>query len=136
MADREKLIELINKSMNECPPNVGSCRNCPYFIGSGDDWCDTYAAIADHLIANGVTIQRWIPVTERLPEIEEGWMESRPVLWMMKSTQMIYAGYYGENGTYRDKYFRTYSSAYEGVDADDVLCWMWQNDLPEAPKGE
>lgn len=25
----------------------------------------------DHLIANGVTVQRWIPVTERLPEIHE-----------------------------------------------------------------
>lgn len=25
-------------------------------------------AIADHLIANGVTVQRWIPVTERLPK--------------------------------------------------------------------
>ena len=24
--------------------------------------------IADHLIANGVTVQEWIPVTERLPE--------------------------------------------------------------------
>ena len=24
--------------------------------------------IADHLIANGVTIQKWIPVSERLPE--------------------------------------------------------------------
>jgi hypothetical protein len=24
--------------------------------------------VADHLIANGVTIQKWIPVTERLPE--------------------------------------------------------------------
>lgn len=24
--------------------------------------------IADYLIANGVTIQKWIPVTERLPE--------------------------------------------------------------------
>lgn len=24
---------------------------------------------ADHLIANGVTVQRWIPVTERLPEV-------------------------------------------------------------------
>ena len=26
--------------------------------------------IADRLIANGVTMQKWIPVTERLPEIE------------------------------------------------------------------
>lgn len=25
-------------------------------------------AIADHLIANGVTVQRWIPVTEKMPE--------------------------------------------------------------------
>ena len=58
MADREKLIELINRSMNYCPPNVGSCRNCPYFIGSDSDWCDDSAAIADHLIANGVTIQK------------------------------------------------------------------------------
>ena len=24
--------------------------------------------IADHLVANGVTMQKWIPVTERLPE--------------------------------------------------------------------
>ena len=24
--------------------------------------------VADHLIANGVTIQKWIPVTERLPD--------------------------------------------------------------------
>ena len=25
--------------------------------------------IADHLITNGVTVQKWIPVTERLPEV-------------------------------------------------------------------
>lgn len=30
--------------------------------------CYTYEGQADYLIANGVTIQRWIPVTERLPE--------------------------------------------------------------------
>lgn len=26
--------------------------------------------LADHLIANGVTIQKWIPVSERLPDLE------------------------------------------------------------------
>ena len=26
--------------------------------------------LADHLIANGVTVQQWIPVTERLPDDE------------------------------------------------------------------
>lgn len=78
---------------------------------------------------------KWIPVTERLPEIPDGWAEHPdPVLYMMASTKTIYAGYYGENGLYRDKYFRQYHDRYEGVDADDVLCWMWQHDLPEPPK--
>ena len=31
---------------------------------------DDVAEIADHLIDNGVTVQRWIPVTERLPDKE------------------------------------------------------------------
>ena len=46
---REKLIELIQSA-------VGGCAT--YWAG----------LIADALIANGVTIQKWIPVTERLPE--------------------------------------------------------------------
>lgn len=34
-----------------------------------DQYSDgTIAIIADHIIANGVTVQEWIPVTERLPE--------------------------------------------------------------------
>lgn len=78
---------------------------------------------------------KWIPVSERLPEVPDGWVEHPdPVLYMMKSTKTIYAGYYGENGIYRDEYFRQYHDKYEGVDADDVLCWMWQHDLPEPPK--
>ena len=48
----------------------------------------------------------------------------------------IYTGYYGEGGVWRDKYFRQYADSREGVDANDVLCWMWQHDLPKPPKGE
>lgn len=50
MTDREKLIALIQASV---------------------DGCDTYWAerITDHLIANGVVVREWIPVTERLPEL-------------------------------------------------------------------
>ena len=93
--------------------------------------------IADHLIANGVTVQKWISVTERLPEIPEGWAESpETVLYMMKNTETIYAGYYGEGSVWRDKYFRQYADSRNGVDADDVLCWMYQHDLPQPPKGE
>ena len=55
---------------------------------------------------------------------------------MMKNTKNIYAGYYGEGGVLRDKYFRQYEDSREGVNAYDVLCWMWQHDLPKPPKGE
>ena len=93
--------------------------------------------IADLMIANGVTMQEWIPVTERLPEIPDGLAENpEPVLYMMKNTKTIYAGYYGEGGLWRDKYFRQYADSRNGADADDVLCWMYQHDLPKPPKGE
>ena len=92
---------------------------------------------ANILIANGVTVQEWISVAERLPKPPDGWAENpEPVLYMMKNTKTIYAGYYGEGGVWRDKYFRQYADSREGVDADDVLCWMWQHDLPQQPKGE
>ena len=45
---REKLVELIESAR---------------YWGS-----NTSEEIADHLISNGVTVQEWIPVTERLPE--------------------------------------------------------------------
>ena len=51
---REKLIELIQSA-------VGGCANY---------WA---MVIADYRISSGVTIQRWIPVTERLPE-EMDWV--------------------------------------------------------------
>ena len=45
----------------------------------------TLGDIADHLIANGVTVQNWIPVSERSPEniglylvIEKHWISGSP----------------------------------------------------------
>lgn len=52
MTDREKLIELLDKITR---------------VYRLDAWENT-DKIADHLIANGVTVQEWIPVTEGLPE--------------------------------------------------------------------
>lgn len=79
----------------------------------------------------------WISAKDRLPEIPDGYAENpEPVLYMMKNTKTIYAGYYGEGGVWRDKYFRQYADVSEGVDSYDVLCWMWQHDLPQPPKGE
>ena len=122
---REKLIEIL--------------KQAPFEGKVLDEWWweEKIKMIADHLIANGVTVQEWIPVTERLPEIPDGWAENpEPVLYMMKNTKNIYAGYYGEGGFWRDMYFRQYEDSREGVDARDVLCWMWQQDLPKPPKGE
>lgn len=53
MDDREKLIELLNNSFDK-QYNKRGLLTAPH--------------TADDLIANGVTIQKWIPVTERLPE--------------------------------------------------------------------
>lgn len=123
---REKLVELIKDGIRKG------------LRASGDDRLDySFEDVADYLISNGVTVHEWISVDDRLPEIPEGWAESpEPVLYMMKNTKTIYAGYYGEGGLWRDKYFRQYSDSRNGVDADDVTCWMYQCDLTNPPKGE
>ena len=127
---REKLIELLGNiyiPMMDGYNTIGE-YNIPHKFKE---------KITDYLIAHGVTAQEWISVDDRLPEIPEGWAESpEPVLYMMKNTKTIYAGYYGEGGVWKDKYFRQYADNKNGVDADDVLCWMYQHDLPQPSKGE
>lgn len=54
---REKLMELIEES--------GACFDCFPVSGYENNQIEK---IASHLIDNGVTVQEWIPVTERLPE--------------------------------------------------------------------
>ena len=49
---KEKLIELMTEFYGVDPAHYGVKARM----------------LADHLIANGVTIQEWIPVSERLPE--------------------------------------------------------------------
>ena len=128
---REKLVELLKT--NACPSPFMCDPTCKYY-GFRDCFPDRFA---DYLIAHGVMVQEWISVDDRLPEIPEGWAESpEPVLYMMKNTKTIYAGYYGEGGVWKDKYFRQYTDSRNEVDADDVLCWMYQHDLPQPPKGE
>lgn len=130
---KEKLVELLGRvqqmgviyrenQMDERYPTIEQIRN---------------TEVAARLIAYGVTVQEWISVEDELPEIPEGWTESpEPVLYMMKNTKTIYAGHYGEGDVWRDRYFRQYADSRNGVDADDVLCWMYQHDLPQPPKGE
>lgn len=65
----EKLIELLEECDNKCQ-NM-PCDECEYVKS---DECNRMMEL-DHLIANGVTFatdnnvgDKWIPVTERLPE--------------------------------------------------------------------
>ena len=119
---REKLVELIGSCAIEESITIEPVAE---------------SRLVDFLVNHGVTVQEWISVKNRLPEIPEGWAETpEPVLYMMKNTKTIYAGYYGEGGVWKDKYFRQYADSRNGVDADDVLCWMYQHDLPQPPKGE
>ena len=59
---REKLVELMKT--NACPAPYMCDPTCRYY-GYGDCFPDRFA---DHLIANGVTMQEWISVDDRLPE--------------------------------------------------------------------
>lgn len=56
---RKTLIDLITAS--------GACFTC-FPIGDSDK--EEKEKIVDYLIANGVMVQEWIPVTERLPDKE------------------------------------------------------------------
>ena len=54
---REKLVELIKDGIRKG------------LRARGDERLDySFEDVADYLIINGVTVQEWIPVTERLPE--------------------------------------------------------------------
>ena len=64
---REKLMELMFEGQvlaDAYCDKQDECDKCPHNAPNGCRW----GAIADHLIANGVTVQEWISVTDRLPE--------------------------------------------------------------------
>lgn len=64
---REKLVELLTD-------NLPRCGNLPRWDNPLQLSCDEQVQrIADHLIMNGVTVQEWISVKDRLPEnVKEG----------------------------------------------------------------
>ena len=61
---REKLVEI----MEDLGCNDEYCKDCEFC--NDIDGCvhRQKEIIADRLIANGVTVQEWVPVTDRLPE--------------------------------------------------------------------
>lgn len=103
--DREKLLDLICGSPAiKCENPTGDCKACH--------------ALADHLIANGVTIQRWIPVEERLPVPGE----------RVLATDGGFVGEFYIND--RGKWRRYNVNHHELLMALDILWWM---PIPEPP---
>ena len=126
MADREKLIELLFVGQvladAECDKQA-ECNKCQY---KAPNACRV-GFIADNLIANGVTIQRWIPVTERLPSLHDD------VLMYFKDDDNMAAGYLDYVDEDRTMWC-SYSDGGYWTDCDyEPTHWM---PLPEAPKGE
>lgn len=79
---REKLVELMRNAHKKCKAKK-TCHECEQY-GNGAD-C-VYLFMANDLISHGVTVQEWIPVTERMPEnlglylvIETHWLDGSPV---------------------------------------------------------
>lgn len=103
---REKLVELLYTPFLQ------------YKIKELSDTGD----IADHLIANGVTVQEWIPVTERLPKDSGDYL-------------VIHRNKYNESvSTALETYIKCRIGEWWANDyIYDVTHWM---PLPELPKGE
>ena len=100
---REKLVEIIQKS-------VGGCAR---------HWAEV---IADGLIANGVTVQEWIPVDDRLPE------PFVPVLVQMPGEEpfpTVREGFISNDGVWQSAMFRR--------EPGEVTHWQ---PMPQPPKGE
>ena len=104
---REKLIELLTKVQYQ--GNAVHGYHDKYILNS---------ELADHLIANGVTVQKWIPVTERLPEEWSRVLVYIPHIDVMTFAKMRAGSWY---------------STWDSMKLDHVSHWM---PLPTPPKGE
>ena len=97
----EKLVELLDKFVY-------------------DDWYGN-DYIAEHLIANGVTVQEWIPAEEQPEEYRDEYGELIPFLVCEEGTDYPFRAMY-DGKTWGD-----------GIFAIHVKWWM---PLPQPPKGE
>ena len=111
---REKLVEIL--------------KQAPFEGKVLDEWWweEKIKRIADHLISNGVTVQEWISVKERLPE------EGEYVLCVLKGFNYggkIQVCKFVPADKFKDKpYFEHFRNGYP-----TVTHWM---PLPHPPKGE
>ena len=102
---REKLIEILRK---------------PIFP---HELVDPIEAVADYLLDSGVTVQQWIPVTERLPEDDV-------LVLCIGAKGGMFLGY--PRYVYKDDDY-AYTTVPNARGSGHATHWM---PLPQAPKGE
>ena len=123
---REKLIEIL--------------KQAPFEGKVLDEWWweEKIKRIADHLISNGVTVQEWISVDDRLPERDGAYLTAVKHFGKHKG---ININSFAKDGKTVDEYelagqkyvWYFYDSEYGYVSTDSVTHWM---PLPQPPKGE
>ena len=125
---REKLVELL---CNLPTPEfvIGTRRAGKKLIAAG--------FIADHLIANGVTVQEWISVKDKLPEvvsIHKGYRSTVKkairvlcVCVQKSGKTMVKEGYCEWYNDYQEPRWKIPGTI------DEVTHWMY---FPNPPKGE
>ena len=106
---REKLVELLKSVLPNFRNNMAYWGEKPIY------------EFADCLLANGVTVQEWISVDDKLPE---PWKQ---VLIYSRYDFCESAFYIGVSGKWRVTW------NHEMLDADSVTHWM---PMPQPPKGE
>ena len=110
---REKLVELLED--NEFIIRAWGCE---------------YEEAADYFISNGVTVQEWVSVDDKLPPYNHNVLVYRPNM-AMKILVDNYGAYYGEDD---DEWHEGWARYGEDIHNNPLIThWM---PLPQPPKGE
>ena len=113
---REKLVELLQDENNPVwrwfPNNMAMMQ------------------LSDYLISNGVTVQEWIPVKDKLPPYNHDVLVYRPNM-AMKIVVDSYDGYYGEDD---GEWYEGWAKYGKDIHNNPLIThWM---PLRNPPKGE
>lgn len=130
---REKLVELLCKVQD-----YGTKNTCEGWSVTVE--CKDNETIADHLIANGVTVQEWIPASEPPEEHDSIWAKLygtkswQPGLFR-KCSYDVLACVEKKDGSRRVISIRTYDGEWDNnkLNEETVICWQ---SMPQPPKGE
>ena len=105
---RKKLVEIVKNALRAYGNDL-------------EKVVEPYEFIADFLIHSGVTVQEWIPVTERMPQ---NYISVLVYIPTAEPLPMVHEAYIGDDGEW-------HSSNFYEIENEDVTHWM---PLPEPPK--